>query len=323
MEQKKTRMQWIEIARVIAILSVILQHVPKACPFNAPVLTSSLALFFILSGYFSASKLAGPVASAFVRKRMWGLFKPYILWNVFFGLAAIAYFSILGEPSPIFRDKSLSGMAGYWLGIGSSPALIPLWFIRDLIVFNFLVFLLMRFGRVGKILLCAVGFMCLFLLSPFPGNNWPNFHMFGNFCLGVLFSFIPNLPQKWKDLPIGFHASIVAAFLFLSAMLCTSLKSVVYEPITPLGVAAIMSAGIILERMALGKRLAGWGEATFFIFCFHTIVICILMGLEIVTFDWPPFLWWATVPVVYLTSLACYFGLKRCSPKLFGYLDVR
>ena len=52
------RLPWVEIARLLATLVVIMQHVPSmGFPPNQWLIGPALATFFLLAGYFSASGL--------------------------------------------------------------------------------------------------------------------------------------------------------------------------------------------------------------------------------------------------------------------------
>ena len=56
----RPRLPWVETARLLATLVVVMQHVPSG-PFlpNEWLIGPALATFFLLAGYFSASRLEG------------------------------------------------------------------------------------------------------------------------------------------------------------------------------------------------------------------------------------------------------------------------
>ena len=75
------RLPWVEIARLLATLVVIMQHVPSmAFPPNQWLIGPALATFFLLAGYFSASGLGDQGAGTWVARRLMVLLRPYLFW---------------------------------------------------------------------------------------------------------------------------------------------------------------------------------------------------------------------------------------------------
>lgn len=229
-----------------------------------------------------------------------------------------------GDISPVREGDSVATTLLQWFGIGSAPILMPMWFVRDLLVFNILAVVLMRFGRVGKSILCLSGLICLFLLNISNGHEWPSLYMFGNFCMGMLLAIIPGLLKKWEGLPKGIHISIVVAYVVLLVLAVSRWSGLIYNPLTPLGIAAICSLAVVIERSQVGKQLAGLGQATFFVFCFHIFVISFLISMEENFFpDWPAPIWWLMTPLIYTISVLCYVAIKRYVPWLSKYVNAR
>ena len=64
------RLPWVEIARLLATLVVIMQHVPSmGFPPNQWLIGPALATFFLLAGYFSASGLDEQGAGTWAGRR--------------------------------------------------------------------------------------------------------------------------------------------------------------------------------------------------------------------------------------------------------------
>ena len=65
------RLPWVEIARLLATLVVIMQHVPSmGFPPNQWLIGPALATFFLLAGYFSASGLDEQGAGTWAGRRL-------------------------------------------------------------------------------------------------------------------------------------------------------------------------------------------------------------------------------------------------------------
>ena len=77
----RPRLPWVETARLLATLVVVMQHVPSG-PFlpNEWLIGPALATFFLLAGYFSASRLEGSGAGKWTGGRLLSLLWPYLFW---------------------------------------------------------------------------------------------------------------------------------------------------------------------------------------------------------------------------------------------------
>lgn len=121
------RLPWVEIARLLATLVVIMQHVPSmGFPPNQWLIGPALATFFLLAGYFSASGLDEQGAGTWAARRLLVLLRPYLFWCAAYWLAA-------GMP---LSPGSLASV----FGLGTCPMLTPMWFLRDLMMFTLAAF---------------------------------------------------------------------------------------------------------------------------------------------------------------------------------------
>ncbi len=85
----RPRLPWVETARLLATLVVVMQHVPSG-PFlpNEWLIGPALATFFLLAGYFSASRLEGSGAGKWTGGRLLSLLWPYLFWCAAYWLVA-------------------------------------------------------------------------------------------------------------------------------------------------------------------------------------------------------------------------------------------
>lgn len=103
-------------------------------------------------------------------------------------------------------------------GLGTCPMLTPMWFLRDLMMFTLAAFLLSRFRPA----LYAFGLFCLFLHRWDDSLAWPSPYMFGDFALGVMLaSAAPGCLNRWGNMPLAVHGSILLASVGLVWVSCT------------------------------------------------------------------------------------------------------
>lgn len=295
------RLPWVEIARLLATLSVIMQHVPSGgFPPNQWLIGPALAVFFLLAGYFSASRLLGEGAGKWTAGRLMSLLRPYLFW-------CAAYWLLAGRPlSP--------GALASVFGVGACPMLTPMWFLRDLMVFTLAAFLLSRV----RWALYALGLFCLFLNRWDGSLAWPSPYMFGDFVLGfMLASSVPGCLNRWEKLPLAVHGSILLACAGLVWAACADAFRIPVAAFSGLAVLAFLSFGIVLQAVSSGaaRRMADWASGSFFVYCSHIFVLIALTGLEMCfPSPWPSWAWWCLVPVVYMLARGVYLLVKRFAP---------
>ncbi len=296
------RLPWVETARLLATLVVIMQHVPSGgFPPNQWLIGPALATFFLLAGYFSASRLEGHEAAAWTGRRLLSLLMPYLFWCAVYWLAAGMPLSC-GFPAAVF-------------GLGACPMLIPMWFLRDLMVFTLAAFLLFRFRPV----LYTLGLFCLFLHRWDDSLVWPSPYMFGDFVLGIMLaSSAPGCLARWEKMPLVVHAPILLVSVALIWANCTDFFLVPDGAFSGLVVLALLSFGIVAKAVSSSwaERLARWASGSFFVYCFHIFVLIALMGAErCFPSPWASWVWWCLVPVVYMLARSVYLFLKRYFPR--------
>lgn len=296
------RLPWVEIARMLATLSVITQHLPtRGFPPNQWIIGPALATFFILAGYFSATRIQGDRAGAWTLSRLKSLAIPYFFW-------CVTYWLLSGMPC---SPDTLTSV----FGLGVCPMLTPMWFLRDLMIFTLIVFCLRR----ARMVLYALGVICLFLNRWDDTLAWPSPYMFGDFVLGIMLASIPGSLRKWENISVSVHAAVLLAYASLIWLNCTDTFLLPDGAFAGLGILAFLSAGIVIR--ALSPRAAclmeRWSSGSFFVYCAHIFMLIVLMGVEkCFPFTWPDWLWWCMVPGVYLLTRGLYLLIKRYVPGL-------
>ncbi len=307
----KPRLEWVECARVLATLSVIMQHSPGGgAPFNQWLIGPSLALFFLLAGYFSGPRLFGEGSLLRLGRRLKFLVLPYLFWN-------FLYWVLSGFPWAGWST------AQSVLGVGGCPILTPMWFLRDLMLFTVAAFLL---GRC-RVLLYGVGLFCLFLYRWDDSLAWPAPDAFGYFVLGVLLGCsMPCILERYGKMPLIAHAGILlaAATLIWAQGSDTCLK--LNGGFGAVVMAGLLSFGIVLRGAypVMAEKLACMADAGFFVYCGHIFIVICLIGVEMCfSTPWPRPVWWAMVPVIYLLTMGVYKLVKRFIPRFLAICGGR
>ncbi len=314
-EKIKPRLQWIEIARVIALVSVILQHVPPPCPLNGPILNASLALFFLVAGFFSSNALFEPKQSVvkWCRARVLTLLYPYLIWNTLYMLLSGAFFHGEGNYFIYLLNE---------YGICSAPSLTPLWFLRDLMLFTIIGALLSRFPLV----LCALGIVALFVNRIGDSCQYPSFLMFGDFVVGLMLARIPRVIDSWRQLPLSLHGGLVLGYTALAIVYAAGVREDFSSISSGLGVAALLSLGVIIEETwpRIATRMMSLAQGCFFVYCSHIFVLIIFLGLfKLFDSEIPAWVWWSTVPFVYAGAQGAYILLRRFCPHSLRLLGMQ
>lgn len=115
------RAAWVDAARCLAMFPIIWMHAGAAPAWSGKLVGGALFLFFLLAGYFMPRE-AHPCCTRALR-----LAGAWALWS---GIAALLYFSVAPEYGIDWRKL---------LGWGVNAYDTPLWFLRNLAVYELLI----------------------------------------------------------------------------------------------------------------------------------------------------------------------------------------
>lgn len=291
--------------------------------FRVEIANMAVPLFFFISGYlfFGDISFSKKTYQDKLKRRFFSLFIPYIFWNTVFmlfiaGLAAI-YPTWLVEKKSMFSMNLTDFFNAFW---NLNQGLIPLWFIRDLMVLNLLAPLLYRLLKRFGILFLS--FMCLLWLCqigqwiPGIGVRASFFYAFGAWFSIHKLGFIEVLSKFEKQIYL-----ISISLIFLDTYLWS--KNVSYsilfqlsQIIGSLAIALFVSRLLLLNRIKPNAFLA---ESSFFVFVFHMFIIKLptmywVRILPINTFTATGVLF--VIPI--LTSLTCVI-IYKCINSFFPH----
>lgn len=131
---KRSRLEWIDIAKAIGIFLVVLAHTYRGVTaagvstfsylelIDNVIYTFHMPLFFFISGIFFVNSIAKRSNSEFVVNKVETIVYPYLLWGTIQGLM-IAYFSSKGIAN---QDIKYIEVVQFWKPVGQ------FWFLHNL-----------------------------------------------------------------------------------------------------------------------------------------------------------------------------------------------
>jgi surface polysaccharide O-acyltransferase-like enzyme len=309
--------------------------------------------FFMFSGFLFFYKLSKWNETVYFRK-LKGRFKtliiPYLLWNLvlIFIFVAIKIAKMDGSIYPFLNELYDNGLLkifwnykewgtgqtnifGWVLSCNYGSYLLPLWFLRDLILCVSLTPLVYYFVKYTKIY--SVIFLGILYYVKLPdlsiGYNINQLIIaLFFFSFGAYFSiFGKNLVSSLRKKQI-IWLSLAGVFLILSTCLCNTFYISYFFPLYVF--TGVISAVIITsffiekEKWKVVKTLS---NASFFVYCLHSVFVLGVSGtilrktftllfhneLEIISYFLTPFLC-----VVICVSI--YLLMRRFTPKILGLL---
>jgi fucose 4-O-acetylase-like acetyltransferase len=221
----KSKNNYISIAKALGIILMVVGH--SGCPtaIGKFIYLFHMPLFFVCSGYFFKEISDRPSLFAFYRKRIKGLYLPYLKWSLLF-LLLHNLFRYLHITESVFYQKEdyirqfikLIAMTDYELLIR------PFWFIKELLFTSLIVatisFFTSRLSIKKRSVLLFVIVLIISviskLLSPIP--------LIGDcsvLCLSILYYYTGILFHKYRHyIPITYTTLIFSfAFVFTGSII--------------------------------------------------------------------------------------------------------
>ncbi len=333
-EIPKKRYEWIDNARVVAAFLIMYIHwywrqsVPDCHDYqflhhvvDLVPLQGRVPFFLILAGYFLGRNITWRKA---LDRALW-LFIPFCLLNYLFMMAR-GSFSL----SPAILSAGLGIRAVFCdsLLLGGSeaaaPAIVPSWFLRDIIVLSLLTPLL---ARIKPLLL-------LFIIAAASTKSQVDFGDKAAVLLQpttCLFYFLGLCLSGFRISDIYLILNRKFTYIWCLALLLTTTFAVacVYRPEWAsvsafgqlFGALLIAHSGVLIERHLprFSKWLAPCGPACFLVFMLHAPafeLLCNTVPPEVINSLWGLF-----IPLpVFFVIIAIFFTMKRYTPCLLPYL---
>lgn len=303
----------------------------------------AVPMFFFISGYLFFNKLQDWNQSIYIgklKKRIKTLFIPFVIWNtinILLTVQGLVRHEGIDSLWTFFDENNY--MALYWncetwnldrtdwLGIltpSSSPYLVPLWYLRDLMVTMLLSPLLYYLFKYARIWGLAILFFCYISLIgiKIPGFSTTALFFFGS---GVYFNLNKINPTQftWKYKNY-FYVLAIILWLIVSRFdgHNTFIGNLIYPFYIIIGCIAMfnLATSFVKSDLLFPQILT---QSTFFVYVAHTIMITGISGtlmkkvlgegnalLLSISYFLAPIL---TIAI----CVMCYWGLKRYLPSYY------
>lgn len=277
MENKKERLTYLDVAKGIGILLVVIGHVYA---FNRQIVdrffviwlySFHMPLFFIISGMLIAYKDEKDIWK-FVKKRIKGILIPYVFFSIF----SIIVFAIVNDFS---REVFVQNVKATICGVGIDT----LWFLPALF-FGEVIFFALRNLLKNKYVICIISAI-IYTLGNFMMKDYGLICLFlGRICIAVGFIMIGNYTMnliRKRNMP--WYGLIVIAIL--SVILSkinglVDLNNLVFNNHILYLINSLIGTYLILEISKLIDidEITYWGRNTLIVMATHLNIIYILFN---------------------------------------------
>lgn len=277
MENKKERLTYLDVAKGIGILLVVIGHVYA---FNRQIVdrffvvwlySFHMPLFFIISGMLIAYKDEKDIWK-FVKKRIMGILIPYVFFSIF----SIIVFAIVNDFS---REVFVQNVKATICGVGIDT----LWFLPALF-FGEVIFFVLRNLLKNKYVICIISAI-IYTLGNFMMKDYGLICLFlGRICIAVGFIMIGNYTMnliRKRNMP--WYGLIVIAIL--SVILSkinglVDLNNLIFSNHILYLINSLIGTYLILEISKLIDidEITYWGRNTLIVMATHLNIIYILFN---------------------------------------------
>lgn len=306
----RPREVWIDAARCIAMFFIIWLHTGKSPAWNSDLVGGALCLFFVFAGYFMPRQAGRCAARALRMLWLW------VLWSL---LSAGLY--MLTKQGAVWSWERL-------LGWGEGAYNTPLWFLRNLAVYQLLVAgmlalrLLPRHAWIVTALLAAFAYTC-----EYSQHSTIRFDWMVAFVLGTALrtGANPETLSAWlrsHALVLTVAIAILLVQIHVLPLLGRSLDmsvrvcSLPVESLAYTILYSLAAMGLVRWLPRVAAVMAASGRSMIFCYITHSFALAIFYNYPQI--DFARNIW---VPVLLLAVLTLLYGaLTRRFPRAMRFL---
>lgn len=210
----------ISIAKAIGIILMVVGH--SGCPtaISKFIYLFHMPLFFVCSGFFFKTITDKPKLLSFYRKRIKGLYMPYIKWSLLFLLLHNSFRNLHITESMIYQRGDFFRQSVKMLAMTDYELLIrPFWFIKELLLASLIVATISFFNSRLTTKDNNELFFMIAILASVISKYVPPIPLIGDsslVCLSILYYYTGILLYKYKQhIPLTYHTLMLSFILVL------------------------------------------------------------------------------------------------------------
>lgn len=285
-------------AKAVCIILMVIGH--SGCPEYLCnwIYLFHMPCFFFVSGCLFNEKYLSAVWHG-IRRRIKGLWWPFVKWSVIFLLLHNLFFSLH------FYQRSYS-WTDIWIKLfhiitltGSEQLLGGFWFLKELLYASIISLVFMRLGKnltvnikgcslAGSAILLILSFIVGLLPFKIPTISSVTMLATSYYLTGIWFYRWQN---KYKyNVTVGFVALMtifIMSFFFVGSMQIQGWSIFIYFAISLVGIFAVINLAGICQRSCVAVFLDYVGMKTIYILVFHFISFKLVSLIKIWQYDMP------------------------------------
>ena len=243
--------------------------------FSQGICRVAVPMFYFISGYLFYNELKEWNWEVYGRKlksRVSTILIPYCIWNIIGWFLLCLNHSFFKGDSSIWM--SMTPWDILWSNDNGWPAVIPLWFIRDLIVvilWAYLIYLFIKYLKTMGILLLVLLYVSDSWIS-YPGFS-PESTLF--FALGCYMQITDKDPLKVSNF-LGWISGIVFCIMLILRLITWNRCPIdvsIQNILTIMGVILVLKLGSFIDTTKHRNIYDAFSKASFFVFATHLIYI--------------------------------------------------
>ena len=302
------RNNYISIAKAIGIILMVVGH--SGCPdtIGKFIYLFHMPLFFVCSGYFFKEISDKSALLSFYKKRMKGLYLPYIKWSLLFILLHNSFRYLLITESALYQKEEYFRQIIKMIAMTDYELLIrPFWFIKELLWASLIVATISYINNRLPTRKQPESFFLIFLIASVISKFLPFIPLIGDcslLCFSVLYYYSGILLYKYKryihltdtTTISSFIIVLIGSFYFIGTidMRFTDVyNQIPYYLLSLAGIIMVLSLSIKLEKSKIVSLLYYIGNHTMPILALNLLALKLGNLFKI---------WIYALPIEYLSS---------------------
>lgn len=300
------RNNYISIAKAIGIILMVIGH--SGCPsiINRFIYMFHMPLFFVCSGYFFKEVTSKTALISFYKKRIKGLYVPYLKWSILFLLFHNTFlhlniYNSLTHSYPYLLGDYVNHLLKLFLMTDYELLIRPFWFIKELLYSSIIVSTISMvfnyFHLKIKIKYYLITTLFLSILSkliptiPLLGDSSILFICLLYFYTGILINRYKYIITSSPTFLVSFALiTLIGSFCFIGNidMRYTTIYNIIpYYILSISGIMMIFGISKKLEESFMNKILYYIGNHTFYILALNLLALKLGNLIKICIYDMP------------------------------------